>query len=242
MDIASIKQAYRRYAKRYDWYFGRVLQPGRQSVVERIRCQPGERILEVGVGTGLSLPLYPAHARVWGIDISPEMLARARARVVRMGLAQVEGLVRMDGERMAFADDSFDHVVAMYVVSVVPNPERLVAEMRRVCRPDGTLYIVNHFLQEQPLLARLERAAAPLSRYLGFRTDLSLKDLIERTRLDVIECARVNAFGCWTLLWARNDKPSAHPRVAAADTATRPAAPVTGAPQPVADAIREAGG
>ncbi|MCX7673343.1 MAG: methyltransferase domain-containing protein [Thiobacillaceae bacterium] len=240
MDIASIKQAYRRYAKRYDWYFGRVLQPGRQSVVERMCCRAGERILEVGVGTGLSLPLYPAHTRVWGIDISPEMLAQARARVVRMGLAQVEGLARMDGERMAFADDSFDHVVAMYVVSVVPNPERLIAEMRRVCRPDGALYIVNHFLQEQPLLARLERAAAPLSRYLGFRTDLSLKDLIERTRLDVVECARVNAFGCWTLLRARNDKLS--PRVAAADTATQLTASATGAPQPVADAMREACG
>lgn len=239
MELEAIKRAYRRYADGYDWFFGKVLEPGRRAVIERIRCRPGERILEVGVGTGLSLPLYPAQAQVWGIDISPEMLARARARVRRANLTQVVGLARMDGERMAFADDSFDKVVAMYVVSVVPDPVRLIDEMRRVCRPGGGIYVVNHFLSTQSLLARLERAAAPLWRYLGFRTDLSLEDLIERTRLDVIECTRVNAFGYWTLLHARNDKTGSpnHPVTA------EPMASLADADagQPIVSAVGEGG-
>src|SRR3970282_1134405 len=143
MELPVIEKVYRRYAKRYDFYFGALFQPGRKAVIDRMRCRPGERILEVGVGTGLSLPLYPPGAQVTGIDISEEMLARARARTARDALKQVTALLRMDAERMHFRDNSFDKVVAMYVVSVVPSPARLVAEMRRVCRPGGELYIVN---------------------------------------------------------------------------------------------------
>ncbi|MEW5966151.1 MAG: class I SAM-dependent methyltransferase [Pseudomonadota bacterium] len=215
MDIDTIERTYRRYARGYDRYFGAVLEPGRRAVVERMRCRPGERILEVGVGTGLSLPLYPPGAEVVGIDVSPEMLERARLRVARERLAQVTGLARMDGERMAFADDSFDKVVALYVVSVVPDPVRLVDEMRRVCRPGGELFIVNHFLHGNPVLAFLERAAAPLSDLLGFHPNVCLKRLIARTRLKVEERAQVNALGLWTLLHARCDKaaaPSPPPR------------------------------
>lgn len=206
MDIEMIERAYRRYARGYDRYFGAVLEPGRRAVVERMHCRAGERILELGVGTGLSLPLYPPGTEVVGIDISPEMLERARVRVARENLAQVTGLARMDGERMAFADDSFDKVVAMYVVSVVPDPVRLVDEMRRVCRPGGELFIVNHFLHGNPAVAFLERAAAPLSNLLGFHPNVCLKNLIARTRLKVEERARVNALGLWTLLRARCDK------------------------------------
>ncbi len=206
MDIDMIERAYRRYARGYDLYFGGILQPGRRAVIERMHCRPGERILEVGVGTGLSLPLYPPRTRVYGIDVSPEMLARARERVAREGLGQAAGLCRMDAERMAFADDSFDKVVAMYVVSVVPDPGRLVDEMRRVCRQEGELYIVNHFLHPNPLVAGAERLAAPLSRFLGFHPNLDLEDFIAESGLEVAELRRVNAFGYWTLLRARNNK------------------------------------
>ncbi|MCS6787426.1 MAG: class I SAM-dependent methyltransferase [Thiobacillaceae bacterium] len=206
MELDTILRTYRRYARNYDRYFGPILQPGRRSIVERLRCRAGERILEVGVGTGLSLPLYPGGVHVVGIDISAEMLAQAHARLVHEHLAHRVSLVRMDAERMAFADDSFDKVVAMYVVSVVPDPVRLVQEMRRVCRPGGQLYIVNHFLSPYPAIALLERAAAPLSGLLGFRPNLCLEEFIARTRLQVVERTRVNAFGLWTLLRADNDK------------------------------------
>jgi phosphatidylethanolamine/phosphatidyl-N-methylethanolamine N-methyltransferase len=208
MDIDAICNAYRRYARRYDLYFGALLEPGRRAVIAQMHCRPGERILEVGVGTGLSLPLYPADVQVTGIDVSPEMLARARARRERDRLRQVVALEQMDAEHMRFADNSFDKVVAMYVASVVPHPARLVDEMRRVCRPDGAMYIVNHFHRGGSLVGRIERQIAPLSRLMGFRPDLSCDDFIRDSRLDVIERIPVNLFGYWTLLRARNNKPA----------------------------------
>lgn len=205
MDIEMVERAYRRYAPTYDRYFGGVLQQGRDAVMDRLRLRPGERILEVGVGTGLSLPRYPASVEVTGIDISHDMLALASARAAREKLSHVAGLARMDAESMSFPDASFDKVVAMYVVSVVPDPVRLIDEMRRVCRPGGELFVVNHFLHENALVAFFEKTIAPLSRYLGFHPNLCLPGLIADTRLDVIERARVNALGMWTLLRVRRD-------------------------------------
>jgi phosphatidylethanolamine/phosphatidyl-N-methylethanolamine N-methyltransferase len=211
MDIDVIEKAYRRYAQGYDLYFGALFQPGRRAVIRKMNCRPGDHVLEVGVGTGLSLPLYPRDVQVTGIDVSPEMLARAHARRERRRLEHVT-LRRMDGERMEFPDDSFDKVAAMYVVSVAPDPVRLVDEMRRVCKPDGMLYIVNHFRHANPVVSACERLMAPFSRTMGFRPDFSLEDFLRETRLDVVERVPVNAFGYWTLLCARNNKPASPPR------------------------------
>ena len=185
---------------------GSRLKDGRKAGIERMHCRPGERILEVGVGTGLSLLLYPAGVQVTGIDISEEMLAHARARSARDGLEHVAALLRMDAEHMRFRDDRFDKVVAMYVVSVVPSPAQLVAEMRRVCRPGGELYIVNHFQHANPLVAGTERLLAPLSRLLGFHPDFPLEDFLQQTGLAVSERIPVNLLGYWTLLHAHNHK------------------------------------
>jgi phosphatidylethanolamine/phosphatidyl-N-methylethanolamine N-methyltransferase len=206
MDLEAIEKVYRRYAPGYDLYFGAVLEQGRHAVIARMGCQPGDRILEVGVGTGLSLPLYPRTVRVTGIDISHEMLRRARARVRRGRLSHVV-LERMNAEYMRFPDNSFDKVVAMYVVSVAPDPVRLVNEMRRVCQPGGEIYIVNHFGHSNPVVGGMERLLAPLSRVVGFRPNLSLEDFIRRTGVRVEGRENVNLFGYWTLLRCRNDKP-----------------------------------
>lgn len=203
MDINTIERAYRRYAPRYDFYFGALFQPGRRTVIQKMHCRPGERVLEVGVGTGLSLPLYPRDVQVVGIDISQEMLLRAHARQGRERLDHVAGLVRADAEHLCFADASFDKVVAMYVASVVPSPTHLVEEMRRVCRPGGEILIVNHFHHANPLIGGMERLISPMSRLMGFRPDVSLQRFIEETRLEVVERAPVNAFGYWTLLRAQ---------------------------------------
>lgn len=205
MDLEAVERVYRRYAPGYDFYFGALLQPGRRAVVEGMRCRPGERILEVGLGTGLSLPLYPRAVRVVGIDVSPHMLARAHAQKARRRLDHVE-LHCMDAERMTFDDDSFDKVVAMYVVSVAPDPKRLLQEMRRVCRHDGDLYIVNHFRHPNPVVGMLERVVAPFSSLMGFHPDFSFEDFVERTGLDVAEKIPVNLLGYWTLLRSRNSK------------------------------------
>lgn len=205
MDAEGIRKAYRRYALGYDLCFGAVLQPGRRAIIERLRCNGSDRVLEVGVGTGLSLPLYPRDVQVTGIDISPEMLARARARQRRHALDQVE-LREMDAEQMSFEDDRFDKVVAMYVASVVPSPVRLVAEMRRVCRPDGELFFVNHFLSANPLGSALEQLLAPLSAVLGFRPDLRLEPFVTESGLEVADRGTVNLLGCWTYLRTINRK------------------------------------
>ena len=124
MQIEAVKAAYRRYASVYDALFGPVLQPGRKAVLEALECRPGDRVLEVGVGTGLSLPMYPSFVRVTGVDLSREMLEKARVRVARRALTNVEGLHEMDAQAMDFPDASFDKIVAMYVVSVVQEPAR----------------------------------------------------------------------------------------------------------------------
>lgn len=209
MNIRAIEQAYRRYARFYDICFGAVFQPGRRAIVDRMNCGPGERILEVGVGTGLSLPLYPQDVRVVGIDISSHMLEQARVRLARDGLENAVELMVMDAERMGFKDDSFDKVVAMYVASVVPDPERLVDEMRRVCKPGGQIYMVNHFHSRNPILGGVESLLAPLSKQLGFRPDFSLDRFLGQTGLDPMNIRRVNLFDFSTMVEARNNKQGA---------------------------------
>jgi phosphatidylethanolamine/phosphatidyl-N-methylethanolamine N-methyltransferase len=181
MDISAIEQAYRRYARFYDFVFGAVFQPGRKAIVARMNCRSGERILEVGVGTGLSLLLYPRNVLVTGIDISRDMLAQAQAKKERDQLDNIVQLSVMDAENMEFEDSSFDKVVAMYVASVVPDPERLVDEMRRVCKPNGRIIFVNHFHSRNPLLRACESLLAPLSKQLGFRPDFSLDRFLGAT-------------------------------------------------------------
>lgn len=206
MDITAVQKVYRRYAQGYDLYFGAMFQQGRQAIITKMNCHPGDRILEVGVGTGLSLPLYPRNVQITGIDLSREMLARARVRKLRESLSHVTALQLMDAESMEYEDNSFDMVVAMYVVSVTPHPARLVNEMRRVCKPDGELYIVNHFHHTNPFVGGVERMIAPLSRQMGFRPDFSMKNFIQETNLDVVERTPVNLLGYWTLLKCRNNK------------------------------------
>lgn len=205
MDIEAIRKTYRRYAGSYDFYFGAVFQPGRRAVIDHLRCRAGERILEVGVGTGLSLPLYPRNVHITGIDLSAEMLEKARRRKRRDRMDHVE-LLEMDAEDMSFPDSTFDKVVAMYVASVVPHPDRLINEMRRVCKPGGELYIVNHFRSDFPLMSAFEKMLAPMSKLLGFRPDLSLDEFVRHTRLEVVERQKVNVMGYWTLLKARNNR------------------------------------
>jgi len=206
VNIRAIERAYKRYARIYDFAFGAVFQPGRKAIIDRMKCKPGEHILEVGVGTGLSFPLYPKNVFVTGIDISYEMLARAQARKMRDGLDNIIQLSVMDAENMEFADNSFDKVVAMYVASVVPDPERLVKEMRRVCKVNGQIIFVNHFNSQNPVLGSFERLIAPLSKQLGFRPDFSLNRFMDETGLVATEIYPVNIFNFCTMLEVRNDK------------------------------------
>jgi phosphatidylethanolamine/phosphatidyl-N-methylethanolamine N-methyltransferase len=201
---ASIKSAYKRYAPVYDALFGAIFHPARETIVQALDARPGQRILEVGVGTGLSLSLYPEHARVTGIDLCKEMLDKARTRVREQNLDQVEALLEMDAEDMQFPDNSFDKVVAMYVVSVAANPLKLVDEMRRVCKPGGDIFIVNHFRSNSPVMGTLEGILSPMSKLAGFRTNMELEAFLEATGLEVVEVSKTNVFGYWKMLRCRN--------------------------------------
>ncbi|HUC19170.1 MAG TPA: methyltransferase domain-containing protein [Acetobacteraceae bacterium] len=178
LDSEAILAAYRRWAGIYDAAFGLVSKVARRRTVALINRLPGERVLEVGVGTGLALPYYAAEKRVTGIDLSADMLARARRRVAAQGLATVAALAEMDAEAMAFPDQSFDIAVAMFVASVVPHPRRLLGEMRRVVRPGGSLLFINHFAAEAGPRWWIEWALAPASRALGWHPDFATDALL----------------------------------------------------------------
>ena len=135
--------------------------------------QAGDRVLEVGVGTGINTSLYPSNCTVTGIDLSASMLEKARERVRREGLRNVR-LLEMDAANLTFADDTFDIVYAPYLVSVVPDPVQVVKEMRRVCQPGGKIVILNHFRSANPILSRVERAISPFTVHIGFKSDLDL--------------------------------------------------------------------
>ena len=203
MDTHSVVSAYRRYAGIYDFVFGPVLEPGRRRMVERMACKPGESVLEIGVGTGLSLRHYPTSTRITGIDLSRDMLARAASRVMRSGWEHVS-LMHMDAQHLAFGDNSFDKVAVMYVASVVPDPDEMMREIRRVCRPGGDIYVVNHFSQQGHSMHWLENLAAPFAKLIGFRPLFPLGDFVELAGLPLLETMPVNAFGYWKLLHLRN--------------------------------------
>ncbi len=204
MDEKSVVTAYRRWAHSYDRLFGPIFEPGRKLVVDHMHCKPGDHILEVGVGTGLALPHYPPQSQVVGIDLSPHMLGRAQKRVADKALRNVH-LQIMDAQNLAFPDGCFDKVTAMYVASVVPDPQAMVAEMKRVCRPHGDLFIVNHFSHTNGIVHAFERLASPLSKLIGFRPVFPRDKFIEDSRLRVTEVIPVNLLNYWTMVHAVND-------------------------------------
>jgi phosphatidylethanolamine/phosphatidyl-N-methylethanolamine N-methyltransferase len=208
MDLQDTLKTYRLFSGSYDVVFGPVFHPGRKEAVRLANDRPGQRILEVGVGTGLSLPHFRRDAKVVGIDVSNEMLAKARERVEKHKLGHVEALLEMDAEKMTFEDSSFDAVIALYVASVVPNPQRFVAEMRRVCIPGGTIVIVNHFTSENPAMRFVEKRLAPLAGKIGFHADFPLENFLSGAELDVREIRPSNLFGYWKLLRCVNPKPA----------------------------------
>ncbi len=170
MNTQGVTDAYRRWAPVYDLVFGAVFRQGRTAAV-RAAERIGGRILEVGVGTGISLASYGDHSRLTGIDISEPMLARARERVRRLKLHNVEAIAVGDAEALAFPDDWFDVVVAQYVVTAVPNPERALDEFARVCKPGGEIVITTRVGAEKGLRNAIEKGLMPVTSRLGFRTE-----------------------------------------------------------------------
>ncbi len=203
LDHASIVEAYRRWAGVYDTVFGHVSSTGRLRAVSLVNRLPGADVLEVGVGTGLALPHYTSDKRVTGIDLSKEMLRKARDRTRANALTNVQALHEMDAEATNFDDHSFDIAVAMFVASVVPNPRRLLAELRRLVRPGGNILLVNHFAAARGPRWWLERTMAPASRALGWHPDFAMDAIFSPEDLSRIETESVPPFGIFTLVRLR---------------------------------------
>lgn len=202
MDIGAVGTSYRRWAPVYDRTFGRITNVGRRRAVEYLNARSGT-LLEVGVGTGLSLRDYRPHLSVTGIDYSDEMLEKAREKVRAEGLQHVAELRQMDARELDFPDESFDTVVAMYLVSVVPDPERVVAEMARVCKPGGEVLIINHFARERGFLAMLERVFAPFANTLGWHSDFRIDRVLGCDLLTEAERRTLPPLGMFTFLRLR---------------------------------------
>ncbi len=203
LDQASIVEAYRRWAGVYDTVFGGISSRGRLRAVSLINRLSGRDVLEVGVGTGLALPHYHQEKRITGIDLSKEMLRKARERVRQDGLKNVRALHVMDAEDTSFDDASFDLAVGMFVASVVPNPRRLLAEMRRVVRPGGDILLINHFAAAKGPRWWIERAMAPASRALGWHPDFTMDGIFAAEDLTRIEVEFVPPLGIFTLVRLR---------------------------------------
>jgi phosphatidylethanolamine/phosphatidyl-N-methylethanolamine N-methyltransferase len=194
-----VAAVYHKIAKVYDFTFGPTLHPGRLRAIERMDIQPDERVLEVGVGTGINLSLYPKNCSVTGIDFSESMLEIARERAERKDIRNVR-LLQMDAADLKFADNSFDIVYAPYLISVVPDPVRVASEMRRVCRPGGRVILLNHFLSPNPFLSRVERMISPSTIHIGFKADLDLPAFLTQAEIQPQSIEKVNFPKIWSLV------------------------------------------
>jgi len=199
VDVTSVRDAYRRWAPVYDLTFGSIAEAGRKHVARIINRRKGS-VLEVGVGTGLSLRCYGDHLDITGIDLSPDMLKKARARVERLELGNVSGLHEMDAGALAFPDESFDTVVAMYVITVVPDADRVMRELERVCTTGGEVILVNHFSQEQGIRGFFERTVAPLAAFIGWRSVFEVDQVLVCDDLRLAERRALWPFGLFTML------------------------------------------
>ena len=205
LEKRQVKRAYALYSPVYDLLFDWIFHPGREAAVRLLAIQPGDRILEVGIGTGLNLRLYPPHCQLVGIDLSERMLEKAQAKIEELRLGNVT-LKVMDAGATDFADNEFDRAVATYVISAVPDPITVLREMRRVVKPGGTLVILNHFRSEKPLIGSLEDLVAPVCARLGWKSNLALGPLLREVGLTPELVATVNLFNGWRLIRCVNQK------------------------------------
>ena len=207
---AYIEWVYNFYAGVYDFVFERFFKAGRHSAVKALDPKPGERILEVGVGTGACISLFPTDVHFTGIDLSSGMLAEAQIRAEKGKWNHVR-LMKMDATKLDFPDDSFDAVLAAYFITTVPDPRAVVQELKRVCRRGGRIVFVNHFMAPNVVINDVELSLAPVFWRLGWRSDLKMDHFLKMTNLKPEKVELVDRLGLWRTLYCTNEKDAAGP-------------------------------
>ena len=202
---AHESKLYAEFAPLYDKVFGKIFSSRLRHVIEALDIPRGAKVLEVGAGTGTSFPAYPPHCEVTGIDLAPDMLARAQEKILENGWAHLK-VMEMNALDLKFPDNSFDYVTAFHVVTVVPDPIRMIQEAKRVCKPGGKIVVVNHFTSTFPLVGLLTEALDPMTRRLGWSTKLRLKPFIEDTQLNVDTIYKLSKLSLYTVLLGTREK------------------------------------
>lgn len=205
MNIESVEKVYSNYSGVYDLIFGKIFESGRERGIELLELTEDDNILEVGVGTGLSLPFYPRNCKIMGVDLSGKMLEEAEKKVRENRFNNVK-LIKMDATKMEFEDNSFDSIMAAYFISTVPEPVKVVHELKRVCRKGGRIVFLNHFMNRNRFIAGFEKMISPLCCRIGFRTDLNLYELLEETGLKINTEEKVNLLNYWKIVQCINNK------------------------------------
>jgi phosphatidylethanolamine/phosphatidyl-N-methylethanolamine N-methyltransferase len=205
LEKRQVKRAYKFYAPAYDFVFDWIFHPGREQAMRLLDVKRNDHVLEVGIGTGLNLPLYPSHCHITGIDLSEEMLEKAQDKIIELGLISVT-LKVMDATVMDFGDSEFDSAVATYTISAVPDPVGVLREMRRVVKPGGSIVLLNHFRSEQRVVGRLEDLVAPVCTRLGWKSNLPFEPLLKQVGLIPDISTKVNLFNGWRLIKCVNRK------------------------------------
>ncbi len=205
MELESVKRRYAGYSNVYDVIFKGFFYPRIKHAIHSMGIAPGDKILDVGVGTGLSLPLFPRHCKVTGIDLSAAMLKKAKQKVGKLHLDHIE-LLEMDAMSLAFPDNAFDKVFISHVVSVVPDPYKVMSEVRRVCKNHGRIVLVNHFKSKNKVMAGVEKIFNPVSKRIGWRSDLCLDEFIKKAKLKVDKKYKLKKIDLWHVIFATNNK------------------------------------
>ncbi|MBE7443991.1 MAG: class I SAM-dependent methyltransferase [Planctomycetia bacterium] len=186
-----IKKVYSFYSWIYDAFFGKIFEHGRYVAFHMMNVKANETILEVGVGTGLSLPLYPKNSNVIGIDISQEMLDKAETKKQYYRLSNVD-LYNMNATSMTFADNTFDKVIASHVITVVPDPLYALNEIKRVCKKDGEIFILNYTGCNNKIISRFEEFISPFRDKMGLGKHVDLDELLRCANISILSERRVN--------------------------------------------------